>query len=189
MANTTAIAFDTLWKNYPTETPCVDRSGRPPRGWDNQCAVRMSVALSKSGVSFDSFPDGGRCPTQPAGATMIGSAQRLANWLAQKNRFKACGPREIIISKRWETSVAGRSGIIFFKDYWRRRGETRGTGTGDHVDLWNRDTLTPTLSSFMRFTLGISSFPNLNPFTRRSDNLNLYSDLSGSDEIWFWNVP
>lgn len=189
MAQLQTVPFATLWKNYPKDPPCVDRNGDPPRGWDNQCAVRVGTALQLSGVSFDSFPAGNRCPTGPATGGMIGSAQKLASWLEQKPRFQRCGPREVVPSKVWEETLAGRTGIIFFRDYWRRRGESRGTGSGDHIDLWNRDTLTPSLTSFLRFTVGISRFPNLNPMTRSADNENWYSDLSGAAAIWFWNVP
>lgn len=119
---------------------------------------------------------------------MVGNAAKLAGWLKEKQRFKHCGPREVLKPTTWQAMVSGRTGIIFFANYWRRHGE-RGRGTGDHIDLWNRDRLTSTLLSFMRFTLGIPSFPNLNPMTRSPDNENWYSDLSGSSEVWFWRVP
>jgi len=88
----------------------------------------------------------------------------------------------------WQHNVVGKTGIIFFKDYWRRRGETSGNGSGDHIDLWNLDTLTPSFVSFLRFSLGIDRVPNLIPWTRRSDNQNWYSDLGKSSQIWFWPI-
>lgn len=124
-AKIAAVPFSRIWDSYPSDPPCVDKSGKPPLGWDNQCAVRLGVALASSGVSFASFPAGGRCPVGPASGPMIGSAQKLADWLIQ---------------------------------------------------------------TFLRFTLGISSLPNLNPFTRSEDNPNWFSDLGKSSQIWFWAV-
>jgi hypothetical protein len=89
----------------------------------------------------------------------------------------------------WKTALGGRTGIVFFKDYWRRRGEMKGVGSGDHIDLWNRDSLTPGWASFLRFSIGIDRLPNLNPFTRADDNQNWYSDLGKSSAIWFWPIP
>lgn len=183
------IPFLRIWQSYPADLPCVDKAGKPPLGWENQCAVKLGVALAKAGVSFGTYPRGGRCPTGPADGPMIGNAQDLANWLSNaRHRFPGCSPRQMIRTAEWKKAIMGRTGIVFFKDYWRRSGETRGTGTGDHIDLWNRHTLTPSWESFLRFYVGISRLPNLDPRTRAEDNLNWYSDLGKAAEIWFWPV-
>lgn len=181
------IPFSRIWDNYPSDPPCVDKSGKPPTGWDNQCAVRVSMALFKAGVSFKTFPGGGRCPVGPKNGPMVGSAQRLAEWL-KSHPFPGCSRVKVIPPASWEISLKGQTGIVFFQNYWRRRGETTGVGSGDHIDLWNRDKLTPSLQTFLRFTLGIVRIPNLNPFTRSEDNPNWYSDLGKSSQIWFWAV-
>jgi hypothetical protein len=178
------IPFSRIWENYPSEQPCLDKTGRPPHGWANQCAVRVSVALERSGVSFKSFPPGGRCPLGAANNAMIGSAQRLANWLRLRP-FPGCPPPLAVGGATWEASLKGRTGIVFFENYWRRRGESAGFGTGDHIDLWNRDTLTPSLQSFLRFSLGLQRVPNLNPF---SDEENVMSDLRNSAHVVFWPI-
>ena len=182
-----AVPFSRIWDSYPSDPPCIDKTGKPPLGWDNQCAVRLGVALARSGVSFASFPLGGRCPVGPSSGPMIGSAQRVADWL-KTHPFPGCSRPQIIPSGGWESALNGRTGIVFFKDYWRRQGETNGAGTGDHIDLWNRSKRTPSIQTFLRFTLGISSFPNLNPFSRSEDNPNWFSDLGKSSQIWFWSV-
>jgi hypothetical protein len=181
------IPFLRIWQNYPQEPPCVDSTGKPPAGWSNQCAVKLGVALARSGVSFSTYPRGGRCPTGPSDSALIGSAENLANWLVN-HRFPGCSPRQLIRNEHWQTAVKGRTGIMFFKDYWRRPGQTTGNGSGDHIDLWNRSTLTPSWESFLRFRLGIDRLPNLDPRTRSEDNPNWYSDLGKAAEIWLWPV-
>jgi hypothetical protein len=119
-----------------------------------------------------------------ASNTMIGSAQRLANWL-RIHPFPGCARSRSVGGTGWETNLRGSTGVVFFKDYWRRRGETQGVGSGDHIDLWNRNTLTPSIQSFLRFTIGVSSLPDLNPF---SDAENWFSDLARSSQILFWSV-
>ncbi|WP_225977179.1 T6SS effector amidase Tae4 family protein [Paracidovorax avenae] len=68
--------------------------------------------------------------------------------------------------------IAARKGIVFFKDYWMRDGEK--SPTGDHIDLWNMDRLTPSWQNFTRFTLGIGRSPGI------------YSDLENSRRVVFW---
>jgi hypothetical protein len=64
MTTPSPIAFETLWTNYPTSDPCIDpKTGSPPKGFSNQCAIRLGRALELSGVSFRSF-HGGVCPCQ-----------------------------------------------------------------------------------------------------------------------------
>lgn len=184
---TATLTFEDLWRNYPNDPPCVGDGGSPPPGWDNQCAVRLGVALERSGVSFKTFK-GGRCPTGPRGGGMVASAQSLATWLRARP-FVGCPAVQIVHAPTWKIAVTGRTGIVFFQDYWRRRGEGSGNGSGDHIDLWNRDSLTPSWASFMRFTLGIDRLPNLNPFTRSDDNQNVYSDLGRSSSVLFWPIP
>jgi hypothetical protein len=176
----TRIPFNVLWENYPDDDPCVNKDGKPPPGWDNQCAVRVSTALTKSGASLASFK-GGRCPTGGPN-DMIGSAQQLAKWLADRKRFENQSITVKLPPKQFENAVAGRPGIIFFSNYWRRRGEHHGPGTGDHIDLWNGSRLTARFTSFLRFTLGINRVPHL------FEDGNWYSDLHQSSEVRFWHV-
>lgn len=116
---------------------------------------------------------------------MVANATTLAEWLRAKPRFKNIQPMRTFPPSAWQSFANDRQGIIFFKDYWRRRGQYTGNGTGDHIDLWNRDTLTSGFVSFLRFTLGIASIPN--PFGA-ADEPNFYSDLGASAKICFWGV-
>ena len=106
--------FQSLWNNYPTTlAPCNN-------GWDNQCAIRLSIALQKSGLSLAGYGD----PT--CGHGNARGAESLANflWINIGAAFKYTNPNQNV--------VTGRSGIIFFKDLAGFRG-----GNGDHIDLWN----------------------------------------------------
>ena len=71
-------------------------------------------------------------------------------------------------------NVGLQTGIIFFKDYWLRDGER--SPTGDHIDLWNMDRLTPSWQTFARFTLGIGRIASF------------YSDLENSRSVMFWPI-
>ncbi len=173
------IAFATILKNYSNAPPCVRADGQIPAGYENQCAMRVGKALERSGVSFDSF-HGGRCPVSPSVGGLAASAEGLAKWLVAKP-FPGCDVRKILAAATWDEELKGRTGIVYFKDYWRRKGE-QGQGTGDHIDLWNRDTLTPGWTSFLRFRLGINQLGSL-----FSDD-NVYSDLNKSRAVWFFSV-
>lgn len=103
-------------------------------------------------------------------------AEELAAWL---RRQPFCGlPTQplTITGQDWQQKIKGKTGIIFFKDYWARDGEI-SHASGDHIDLWNKDRLTPSLSSFLRFTLGLQSIGWLS-----------VSDLGKAKEILFWEV-
>lgn len=71
------IRFEQLWKHHPGNGvfPC-DKSKHT-----NQCAIRMSVALEKSGVDLRSF-SGVKCwEKHEDGFRHILRAQELADWI------------------------------------------------------------------------------------------------------------
>jgi hypothetical protein len=173
------IKFATLWANYPDEAPYTDsRTGKPPDGYENQCAIKVSVALHKSGGEMRSFRGKGRIIVN--GKNTAGLAEPLASWLKLRP-FCGCPKAETITGKDWAKRISGRTGIIFFENYWTRKNETEVNRSGDHIDLWNGARLTAsgfrgTLTTVARFTIGASSIPGL------------YSDLSNSTQILFWEV-
>lgn len=108
-----SISFDDLNANYPT-------TGKPCDGpWANQCAIRMSIALAKSGFDLSKYTD----PTCAHGHAR--GAESLANYLWRK-----LGRPQIL--KTATAAAIKTRGIIFFKDIAGFRG-----GIGDHIDLWN----------------------------------------------------
>jgi hypothetical protein len=82
-----AFKFDVLWSNYPSKDPCVNPQTKA-KAYDNQCAIRVGMALEKSGVNFANFK-GPRCEFGPRGNGMVLRAQELANWLKTKP-FSGC---------------------------------------------------------------------------------------------------
>ena len=168
-----AVTFQTLWNNYPSEPPYVDaKTGKPPAGYENQCAIKVSVALAKSGVSLKTFK-GNLCPAQPNGTVLATSAQELANWL-NTQPFNGCPKAEVYTGKEAFEKIKGRSGILFLADYWQRTGETGKTRTGDHIDLWNGSRMT-SFSSWVRVHFGVSWD-------------GLWSDYRGASKVMFWPI-
>jgi len=116
--------FDQLWANHPQDVfPCDKKTFR------NQCAIRMGVALEKSGVNTDGFDKmypNRRCyPGFKHIPKHILAAQELANWM--KSESALFGDVEIIKNAN-RNDFVGRKGIIFIKDGW---------GPTDHIDVWN----------------------------------------------------
>jgi hypothetical protein len=105
--------------------------------------------------------------------------------------FSNC-PSPIIITpgKDFAKRIQGQTGIVFFQHYWLRSGEkldgnrSAPNGTGNHIDLWNRDRLTPGAATFFRFTIGIQHVPL--PWGGAGNNW--YSDLNNSAKVVFWPI-
>ena len=131
------LSFKTLWDNHPYikdagKPPCTDDKGKPH--FENQCAIRMGIALDRAGKSLKSFR-GTRC--WHGHKNHILRAEELANWLhAQK---KDVGTRTVT-KKAAHTQFSGKKGIVFFKDGWPRG--------GDHIDVWNGTQLAGGLNSY-----------------------------------------
>jgi hypothetical protein len=167
------IAFQTFWDNYSSESPCKDpKTGKPPPGYDNQCSMRLGYAMEKSGVSFASY-HGGRCPFGSKHGGMVASAQGLANWLKTRP-FRGCPTYEKYTGQDVFEKIKGRTGIIFFANYWQRDSDKGDARTGDHIDLWNGSHLTAT-SSWFRVHLGVSLD-------------GVWSDFRRATEVLFWPI-
>jgi hypothetical protein len=181
-----AVLFSDLWQNYVTGDPYRDpRTGKIPSGFENQCAIRISLTLHKVGVAMKSYRGTDRMLIN--GKSVAVRAQELAKWLALQP-FCGLPPKpEEVTGENWKDMLAGRTGIVFFHGYWHRPGEPANRLSGDHIDLWNKKTLTPSVESFLRFRLGIDHVPNI--FDRfRGGQDNFYSDLGKSSQILFWEV-
>jgi len=118
------LLFGQLWANHPKKDfPCDEET------FPNQCAIRMSVALDKSGINtntFDKMYPNRRCyPGFKHSPRHILAAQELANWI--KSETKLFGNVEITKNANRKDFV-GRKGIVFIKDGW---------GATDHIDVWN----------------------------------------------------
>jgi hypothetical protein len=106
------VRFEELWKNYPSSDPCVNPATKK-KAYDNQCAIRVGLALEKCGVGFKSFR-GPRCEFGAAGNGMVLRAQELADWLGTQP-FANCTKPKMYSGKGFQSSVAAQKGIIFLK--------------------------------------------------------------------------
>jgi hypothetical protein len=175
-----AVAFANLWNSYPGGHPYVDpKTGKPPPGYDNQCAIKVSVAIHGAGVQMKSFRG---AAVKVNGLPVASLAFQLAEWLKLQPFCGLPKEPENVAGKDWQEKIKGRTGIIYFEDYWRRPGETKKP-TGDHIDLWNKSRLTSNGANHVR-RLGVTSIQWL-PGPLATYN---FSDLGSSTRILFWEL-
>jgi hypothetical protein len=127
------LDFAKLWASHPSNngdnSPCKKNDGTP--AFENQCAIRMGVALVGAGVNPKSI-NKAKCWFKGHDAHVL-RAQELADWLAvnlgaPKKYKKGKG---VNLELTVKTDVNGRKGIIFCQNFW-------GSGNqGDHIDVWD----------------------------------------------------
>ena len=165
--------FKTLWKMYPSSSSikkrCVNKQESSQSPFGNYCAISLSECLIQSGIALQGAR-GTKCWSH-TGPKHLLRAEDFAKWL-KSSRPPKFGKAERIASGDFQSTLDGRTGIVFFKDYWRRGGQSEANRSGDHIDLWNEDGIT---SSSMWWRAVIEFF-------------DFVSDLNASKEIWFWEV-
>ena len=166
------IQFQKFWESYPTiqgdKAPCKTNG---KKNFEDQCAIRLGAALAKNWVKTTNLvPKGRHCWKHEAVEGHVLAAEELANGLA---RFPIGGiQKKIDIDpSTFQKDIAGKRGIIFFKDFWTRNGESFRNRSGDHIDLWNGSRLTDWRTWFLIST-----------------TLNTGGNYGKSKEIWFWRV-
>jgi hypothetical protein len=109
--------FIKLWSSYPNEQfPCKKSDGKP--AWENQCAIRMSIALQGAGVSLTAYSDPKCAHGHARGAEALANhLHRILFW-PKKGSYKEMAD-----------FVRARKGIVFFKNL--------NGNTTDHIDLWS----------------------------------------------------
>ena len=109
--------FQEMWKHHPSNTgdqfPCATDGNVK---FSNQCSIRLGVALALSGYRTRDIQGAEHCWYHPGSLGHIIRAEEFARGLL-KSRLKDIGPREMIKAGEFGTRLAGRTGIIFFKDY------------------------------------------------------------------------
>lgn len=113
-------AFSEIWKNYPKDVN--NKHAHPSRdGYANQCAIRLGVALMKSGVDFTNYSEPVTSEGFPRGAFS------LANWI-----YSNYGPPTNIYNSYsdFQKATINQTGIMFEKHPYQ--------GTADHIDVWNK---------------------------------------------------
>lgn len=160
------LTFAKLWENHPViqgDTPLLDT-----KVYENQCAINVSAALIRCGVDLGSYT-GVRSWQQGKPRYPI-RAEELASWLASPaarlpRKVEKLPPKEIFENDKRKKNIRGRTGIVFFQNFW-------GPGRqGDHIDLWNGFRLTRLRSVGQIYLWGFGS------------------DYRDSDSAWFWEIP
>lgn len=112
-----------LLSHYPsTPPPACDGP------YINQCAIRLSMALNGERTLT---VDKGTYTEPKCAHGHARGAESLANWLYDK----IGRPKIYTDGADAKKKIAGKNGIIFFKDCFQRDGEA--TRRGDHIDLWD----------------------------------------------------
>lgn len=140
--------FKVLQANYPSKDPCEARDAKGAILFKNQCAIRLSCAMKKSGISFHTFPAKRKCWVHK-GDDHVLAAKELADWL-DKGGVPQVSKSRNVTGESWRSSVLGHKGIICFEDYYSA---SAGSG-GDHIDLWDGSSLTG-LGSWIRTRFNI----------------------------------
>jgi len=175
------VTFNTLWNNHPQGIFSPNAKPCQTNGKDhftNQCAIRVGVAMQKSGIDTAKFNHVQRCWFHPKLTGHIIRAEELAKALhKQRAIVPGLGVREKISPKGYHKIINNRTGILFYKDYFMRKNEIFRHRSGDHIDLWNGSRL-PSPESWARIQLRLGSSEWFN-----------WSDFEKSREIWFWPIP
>lgn len=165
--------FKKLWDNFPgkdrIKTDCTNKQKDSNKAFSNYCAILLSESFIKAGVDISSFK-GTRCWSHSGKKHML-----LAHDFAvslEKNTPPGFAKKQKIAPATFQKDLEGRTGVIYFKDYWQRGKESFTARSGDHIDLWNKNEIT---SSSM-WARSIYEF------------FGAVSDLNKSKEVWFWEV-
>ena len=160
------LNFATLWANYGSGLSHIDpKTGKEL--YPNYCAINLSEALIKSGLS----PGGTKCyGTCSSNSDHSIRAQELSDWL-QGNLSGV----QVITGENFMDQIRGKTGIVFFQNYYEG---AEGSLTGDHIDLWNQNqmgTYGPT-QTWIRTNI---------PWLGQMMGM---SDMSKSTQILFWEI-
>lgn len=174
------LSFTELWDAYPSDALLHINAKTGENIFNDSCAINVSAALYLCGIRLRSYRGTKcwACPTPDENGKGIHAirAQELADYL--KTRPFADCPKPIeLTGESYEEKVSGKTGIIFFQDYWLRDGER--TRSGDHIDLWNENKLA---SLGWLYTWTRRTFPQL------SEDLLSMSDLRKSKVVIFWEI-
>ncbi len=159
-------SFMDLYRVYNTYTSRQDLR----EGIANECAVRMSVALSLSGFSFETFANQSR--VRSGGRTGLPvphvlGAQELAHYI------RTCWgyPDQLGLGHSAASSIEGRLGVIYFNNCFKRSGEA--SRAGDHIDLWTGQEY---YNQILSLAAGVED---------RSSTGSLFNR---ADRVWFWRL-
>ena len=86
---------------------------------------------------------GATCKNCSLGEKHALSAEQLADFLFHGAKIDSMSKGVSLTGANYLDYVNGKTGIIYFQDYWPGKGEGRDHGprTGYHIDLWNKNEL------------------------------------------------
>ena len=104
-------------------------------GYSNQCAIRVSLALSNCGFTYEEFVDQdrihqGRPKCKLDDLPHIVGAEELKIFLE-----KVWGTWEFGKPLEMKEKIKGKRGIVYFNNCFRRK-KSDTSLKGDHIDLW-----------------------------------------------------
>lgn len=174
------IKFADLWRNYPSDSIKHPDAQTGKDAFDDHCAINLSQSLYSCGVLLKSFKGTKcwACPSNDSSGKGIHAirAQELATYLGTRP-FAGCPAPQRFTGSTYEAAVKGKTGIIFFQDYWQRQGESGRTG--DHIDLW-RESKLASIGGALTFIR--QTFPSI------AENYLEMSDLRRASEVLFWEI-
>lgn len=166
-------SFEKIWNSYPTKetisSSCTNKQPDSNRPFTDYCAIMLSESFHRAGVDI-SLLKGNRCWSH-GGKKHLLLAEDLAEGLRKKSP-PGFGNFQKVVPGSFQSILNGKTGVVFFKDYWQRGSERFANRSGDHIDLWNKSKIT---SSSMLYRSVVEWF-------------GFVSDLNKSREIWFWEV-
>ncbi len=169
-----SMTFSALWNAHPEvhgdDNPCRRRDGH--KAFGDQCAIRLGTALARCGYDVTKLHVH-FCWLHPKSAGHILRTEELADAL-KRTPIPGTFPVIKVHADNFEDVLKNRTGIIFFKDYWRRGDESFRNRSGDHIDLWNGSRLTAR-NSYLRIHWGM----NID---------GIWSSYSHAKEVWFWRM-
>lgn len=134
--------------------------------------------MLKSGINLDGFK-GVTCENCSLDEKHALNAEALAKWLGKAKIDGMLAP-VALTGANFFNYIKGKTGIVYFEDYWPRQGESRDKGprTGDHNDLWNKNELASLglMQSWAR-----RNFPGVFERFQRSD-------YAKSKRVIFWEI-
>lgn len=167
------ITFESLWKNFPVKDEvkkqCTNKQKDSNSPFSDYCAILLSDCFIKSGIDIGNL-SATRCWSH-SGEKHILLAEQFAKAL-ESNTPLGLAKMKKVTPESFQGELSDKTGVIFFKDYWKRGSESFESRSGDHIDLWNKDQITGS-GMLMR---SIYEF------------FGAVSDLNESKEVWFWEV-
>lgn len=148
---------------------CFNKQKDSNRPFGNYCAIMMSECFIKSGITISNYK-GNKCWPHVDPKHLLLAEDLAGNLrLSSPSHF---GRMIKVNPKTFQKDLKNKTGVIFFKDYWRRGNESDKSRSGDHIDLWNKNETTG----------GGMLYRSVTEF------FGFVSDFNKSKQIWFWEV-